>query len=104
VPFLIWSNYKTGAERIENIGCNFLGNQLLNYIGVKKPLYFHFLDFVYGNFFHYDGRDTLFIDAQDRLYSERPQEYDEIATLYELFEYDMLLGDGYVDAELRQMK
>ena len=121
VPYVIWSNYKTGSGggsgsgeggagagagaggiRIDDIGSNFVGNMLLNYIGIEKPLFFHYLDVVFEDSFHYDGRDLLFVDSDGKVHEDRPVSFDHAANMLALLEYDMTLGKGYVDAQLRR--
>jgi hypothetical protein len=125
VPYVIWSNYKIGGGgsgsggakgagagsgagagkggiRIDDIGSNFIGNMLLNYIGVEKPLFYHYLDEVFEESFHYDGRDLLFVDADGAIHDVRPESLDAAANMLALLEYDMALGKGYVEAQLRR--
>ncbi len=98
-PFFIWSNYKEETARFENIGANFLISYLFDYIEQPKPVFYHFLDRLY-NAGHFLGRRELYINDDENILPEAPPEDFELVYLYDMFQYDMLTGEGYAVGEL----
>ncbi|MDR3311094.1 MAG: LTA synthase family protein [Oscillospiraceae bacterium] len=103
-PFIIWSNYKTEERDLGYVGSNFLSSRLLNYVGGEQPLFYRFQDVVFNDFYGYDGRDLLFLPSDGGFVTERPAKYNNIAALYSMLQYDMVYGEGYVDARLRALR
>ncbi len=93
VPYFIYDNYLNKETKHNNItGATFLGNKLLNYIGIKKSSYFKFLDTL-----NYCAlRDRLFVDAEGKIYDEITKECKRYAEEHRMLEYDMMYGNNYV--------
>ena len=69
-----------------------MGNELLNYVGLKKSSYFNFLDTL-----NYKAlRDRLFIDDKGSKYDSITEECKKKAEEHNLLEYDMIYGKNYV--------
>jgi len=83
-PFLIWSNYRDETRFIENADAIFLGNCLLNYIGMEKPYFYRYLDMMYGRFRYISRLDLMYIDADNALRkkSEMPDDMVEMLAVY----------------------
>ncbi|MDR2360864.1 MAG: LTA synthase family protein [Oscillospiraceae bacterium] len=101
VPFLIWSNYKSGAEDSGIVSCAGLGNELLNYIGGAKPLWYVYQDYVREYEFIYDSREILFIDAQGNISDKRVLQLNESARVYNRLQSEWLSGDGAIYDRLK---
>jgi phosphoglycerol transferase MdoB-like AlkP superfamily enzyme len=93
-PFLIWSNYDTSREDIEWTSSNFLGNDLLNYIGIRKNSFFEFLDEVEKEI--KAMRIDLMIGADGNVLNDTSDKIKNLENLYEQFQY-YLLFDKYKD-------
>ncbi len=101
-PFLIYSNYGLPKENIDIMGSNFMGNYILNLTGLKKPLFFHFIDEVYEKA-NYMSRVDLFIDKNNVYDDIYPYNFLETDDRYKMFQYDILIGNGYVANELEKL-
>lgn len=88
--FIIWSNYKTQRNTFPDTSSNFLGNILLNHLGVKKPEYYYFIDEVYEKW-HCVNRLDLLIGAGGRLYGHAPDEFRSIDEQYRYLSRRLIL-------------
>ena len=93
IPFFIYDNFSNEEKKHDNIvGATFLGNKLLNYVGIEKSIYFKFLDSL-----EYRAlRDRLFVDKDGRIYSQITKECEKDASNHKMLEYDMMYGENYI--------
>ena len=104
--YLVWANYDAfdEAQKSENVlsGDTILGNQILNYAGVRKPLYWYFLDTLNAQVASYTEQG--FVGA-DGTVSGRPAEgkYPAIDTMRAIL-YDTFYGEGYITAALNTLR
>lgn len=91
--YLIWNNY--GGELVipKTISATSLGTYTLGWAGVKKPLYFRWLDRALGTMLLY--RSRLYVAADGSPYHAPPEEDQETMALFEELVYDILYGEGY---------
>lgn len=68
-------------------------NYLLNYVGVEKLNYFHFLDFLTFRAL----RDKLFVDKDGNIFSKALVEYETETEKYKILQYDNLFGNQYIN-------
>jgi phosphoglycerol transferase MdoB-like AlkP superfamily enzyme len=92
-PYVIWSNYDAPREDIELTSSNFLGNQLLNYVGLTKSSYFEFLDELNSSIIAM--RTDLIIDNEGKVNSPS-EKAQNLIMQYEQYEY-YLMFDKYKD-------
>ena len=64
-PFVLWSNYKEEAGKLDPIGANFLGAVLLEYIGMPKPAQFQYLETLWKHA-RCMSREDCFLDAEGK--------------------------------------
>lgn len=94
--YVIWSNSDRAAPEIpDGISPNLLGNYLLDYLGMQKPMYYHFLDEV-GAYLTSMSRRDLYVDADGELYAEPPEESASLDGLYQSFQNELLYGESEV--------
>lgn len=101
-PFIIWSNYKSNAADLGIVSCAGLGNELLNYIGGAKPLWYRYQDYVREYEFVYDSRELLFIDSKGNIYDKRPSSFNEPARIYSRLQSELLSGEGEIYGKLKE--
>jgi hypothetical protein len=70
-----------------------LENYLLNYVGVEKLNYFHFLDSLTFRAL----RDRLFVDKDGNIFSKALVEYETETEKYKMLQYDNLFGNQYIN-------
>jgi phosphoglycerol transferase MdoB-like AlkP superfamily enzyme len=92
VPFILWSNYDMGAEKIDNISANFLSSYLLKTAGLQETTYNRYLNELYEkvpviNALFYIDRDNVL-----HKYSETTP-YSELIKQYRYVGYNDALDD-----------
>lgn len=104
VPFTLWSNYKNETDYIETIGPNFLGNYLMNYICMQKPLFYYVLDEMYENNFHFISRKEMYLDVNNIPVNPDSisEESRRILDMYQALQQYLLDEDNAVRQMLQQ--
>ena len=93
--FFIYDNLKVKGFKYshdEVVGNAFLGNYLLNYLGMEKPIYFNFLDTLN----YVSLRDRLVIDKDMNKYISYPDNCVDKINEHKILEYDMIYGKKYL--------
>jgi len=93
--FFIYDNLKIKNFKYlqdEIVGNAFLGNYLLDYINIEKPIYFDFLD----SLNYIALRDRLIIDKDMNKYISYPENCIEKINQHKLLVYDMIYGKKYL--------
>ena len=104
--FLIWSNFKEEIGYVEAIGENFMGNLLLNYLDFPKPLYYHFLDDVYANSFHFASRTEMYLDESNVYHdgADMPEALRDVLGKYSAFQRYMMTEDDPMGSMLKELR
>jgi phosphoglycerol transferase MdoB-like AlkP superfamily enzyme len=89
-PFLIWSNYKEDRGTVADIDSTLLGNLLLDYIGMEKPAFYHFLDTLSEHVRFFSRMDLFYVDGSGAVRAPDDMS-DETAALLE--EYRRLVTE-----------
>jgi hypothetical protein len=100
-PYFIYSNYGLNIESYELIGSNFLGNYLLNIVGLEKPLFYYFIDKAFEQS-DYMSRFDLFVGKGNKIYDSVPYYFRGIEEMYKMFQHDILSDENYVAGRLEK--
>ena len=72
-PFVLWSNYKTETAHLGFMGANFLGNLLMDYVGLEKPPQFTCLEKMWARM-RCLSREDYFLDAEGKVTQRLPHD------------------------------
>lgn len=95
-PVVVWTNYKHARQDIQTLGASYLGEYLLDFIGIPNPPYFEFLKQLRKAL---PGETKyLKIASDNTLYNgtNLPEKLKSLENTYWLLEYDLLFGKGYL--------
>lgn len=94
IPFFIYDNFNLKDSYLHDLelGAPFLGNYLVNYVGIEKSNYFEFIDTVK----YRSIRDRLFVDSEGKSYGKVPENYLEETNRHRIMQYDILHGENYI--------
>lgn len=95
--YLVWNNYGAELEAPEEMSTLGMGTNLLDWAGVEKPLYYHWVDSALEEMLLY--RQRLFVPAQGEPLPTPPAGA-AVARDYRNLVYDMVYGRGYITAEM----
>ena len=95
--YLVWNNYGAELEAPEEMSTLGMGTNLLDWAGLEKPLYYHWVDYALQDMLLY--RQRLFVPAQGEPLPTPPSG-DALARDYRNLVYDMVYGRGYITAEM----
>lgn len=95
--YLVWNNYGADLEVSGEMSTLMLGTRLLDWAGVAKPLYYHWVDVALQDMRLY--RQRLYITAEGEPLPAPPGT-DRVARDYRNLVYDMVYGRGYITAEM----
>lgn len=99
--FLVWNNYGADLSAPDMVGCSQLGSRILDWAGVPKPLYFHWVDQTMDQMLLY--RERLFIAADGTPYKSPPESNARMMENYRNIVYDILYGEGYIANALTEL-
>ncbi len=95
--YLVWNNYGAELDAPEEMSTLAMGTRLLDWAGVQKPLYYHWVDEALKEMLLY--RQRLFVPAVgEPLHS--PPRNNGVARDYGNLVYDIIYGLGYVSGEM----
>lgn len=102
--FLVWNNYGADPEIPGTVSTLELGSGILDWAGVEKPLYFHWVDAALTDMLLY--RQRLFVAGDGTPYYAPPEgtAAQERADTYRTLVYDILYGEGYIAREMTRVE
>lgn len=98
--YLVWNNYGGSFDAPDEMSTLALGTNLLDWAGVEKPLYYHWVDAALEDMLLY--RQRLFVPAEGEPLPTPPPG-DAVARDYRNLVYDMVYGRGYITAEMTKL-
>lgn len=98
--YLVWNNYGASFDMPDIMSTLAMGTNLLDWAGVEKPLYYHWVDVALQDMILY--RQRLFVTAEGEPLPTPPGS-DSIARDYRNLVYDMVYGRGYITAEMTKL-
>ena len=96
--FLVWNNYGAQLEPAREVSCTGLGAALLDWAGLSKPLYYHWVSAATEEMTLY--RPRLFVAADGTAYGQPPARCGQTVADYRSIVYDLLYGQQYIAAAL----
>lgn len=98
--FLVWNNYGAEPDVPETVSTLEMSGGILDWAGVEKPLYFHWVDAAMEDMRLY--RQRLFVAGAGTAYYVPPAGTAEerTADTYRTLVYDILYGEGYIAGEM----
>lgn len=97
--FLVWNNYGAQLPVPETVSAPGLGSMILDWAGVEKPLYFHWVDRCMEDMLLY--RKRLFVSGRgEPSYSPRGEAGRKTADAWRTLVYDLLYGEGFLAEEM----
>lgn len=91
IPFVLYDTRSVKPQNVGMLGAPFLGNLLLNYVGIEKSINFDFLDTITFT----SIRSRLFVDGAENPHSIPTVQYQRDLGQYETLQYDILFGKEY---------
>lgn len=95
--YLAWNNYGADFTVPEEMSTLGLGTHLLDWAGVEKPLYYHWVDKALEEMLLY--RQRLFVPTHGEPLAELPDN-NAVARDYRNLVYDIIYGKGYISGEM----
>ena len=95
--FLVWNNYGADLSVPAEMSTLGLGTHILDWAGVEKPLYYHWVDLALEDMLLY--RQRLFITGDGEPHSTAPDS-SAVAQDYRNLVYDIIYGRGYISGEM----
>lgn len=100
-PFLVWNNYEAQMPVTETQSALGLGTHILDWAGVAKPLYFHWVDQAMQDMLLY--RERLFVATNGTPYADPPKQCEETVEKFKNITNDILYGKGYIAPALTKV-
>jgi phosphoglycerol transferase MdoB-like AlkP superfamily enzyme len=95
--YLVWNNYGADFSAPEEMSTLGMGTHLLDWAGVEKPLYYHWVDEALEEMVLY--RQRLFVPTHGEALAEPPAN-KAVARDYRNLVYDIVYGKGYISGEI----
>jgi len=92
-PLVIWKNFGDQVANPEVVSPAFLSPIIFENAGLEMPKYYQFLKSFSDGLPGYTS--TLKIDSDGELYSDTPNDMNELEDMYEMIQYDLLFGKQY---------
>ncbi len=95
--YLVWNNYGAEFDMPDEMSTLAMGTHLLDWAGIKKPLYYHWVDTALADMLLY--RQRLFVPADGEALPMPPAN-NAVARDYGNLVYDIVYGQGYISGEM----
>lgn len=93
--YLIWTNYETDTVPDHNTSTSLLGLEILKKLGFSLSGYYQWMDENVAPYMLH-RYSSLFVDGEDRVYDEVPDEQYEMIRRYSAVVYDIVYGNNVI--------
>ena len=95
--YLVWNNYGAEFDMPQEMSTLGLGTHLLDWVGIPKSLYYHWVDMALEDMLLY--RQRLFVTAEGEALIDPPSS-STVARDYRNLVYDIVYGQGYISGKM----